>query len=312
MMTVNDLKSKFQDQFDLVGIIHSKRYFEAMRLKEKDVPYTPYETMVVLGLAYPKRLLRHSKTHLVPSFYTFGKDYHLVLKAKIEKVMSKISLPYRCGVDNHPHDERTAAILSGLGYFANNQLIINKKYGSYFFLGIVWIDMSIEHEVILEIDDDCGTCKKCIEACPVNALEIGQFHIERCMSYYNQMKKELSIEQVKANYCLFGCDICQLVCPKNVSIDTKIHPEFLNIDKAYVSIVDLFTLSNKQFSEKYNEMAYLWKGKTVLMRNALMVLLRQKNTDYLDLIEQSIQKHESAWYKKTALYVLDELKKLEK
>jgi epoxyqueuosine reductase len=309
-MKIEDLRSKFEEQFDLVGIIHSERYFEQMRIKEKDVPYEPYKTMVVLGLAYPKRSLKHSKTHLVPSFYTFGKDYHLVLKAKIEKVMSDLSINYTYGVDNHPHDERTAAVLAGLGYFAKNQLIINKMYGSYFFLGIVWLDLTFEKEIILKVDDDCGTCQKCIQACPVKALEQGQYDMSRCMSYYNQMKMELTAEQIKANYTLFGCDICQLVCPKNVNIESKIHPEFLSIDKAYVSIEDLFTLSNKEFLKKYDEMAYLWKGKTVLMRNALMVMLRQKNKQHINLIEKSINHQKSEWYIKTAIYVLSELRKL--
>ena len=89
--------------------------------------------MVVLGLSYPRRTLKHTDTHLVPSFYTFGKDYHLVLKRRIEEVMKPLNLKYISGVDNHPHNERLAAVLSGVGYFGKNQLIINKDYGTYMF-----------------------------------------------------------------------------------------------------------------------------------------------------------------------------------
>jgi epoxyqueuosine reductase len=307
-----ELKKKFESEFDLVGIIKTSKYLDEMKKIEKNVPFEPFETMVVLGLTYPKRIFKHSKTHLVPSFYTFGKDYHLILKSKIEKVMDNFPYPFHYGVDNHPHDERTAARLAGLGYFAKNQLIINKTYGSYIFLGIVFIDMKIDFEFILDSFDDCGTCEKCIKACPVGALSNDGYQMDKCMSYYNQMKKTLNLFEIKANYCLFGCDICQLVCPKNMDKGHIIHDGFIESGKEYVSIDDLFTLSNQQFKEKYNDMAYLWKGKTILMRNALLVMLRQKNTNYIDLIEKSLDTQKSEWYIETAKVVLSQLKEINK
>lgn len=311
-MKSGDIKSLFLKSFDAVGIIRTATYLEEAKQRGKDVPHENYPTMVVLGLAYPYRTIKQTKTHVVPSFYTFGQDYHQVLSRRIEDVMKLIPYKYHLGVDNHPHDERLAAVLAGIGFFGKNQLIIHPELGSYFFLGIVWIDVSIDQEIILDIDDDCGTCTKCIDACPTHALEEGKYHIDRCMSYFNQTKKILTEEEIKANYCLFGCDICQMVCPKNIKKGVITHPEFELSGKEMVSIEDLFTLSEKAFKMKYQDMSYLWKGKTILMRNAAILLLRQQNDNYIDLLEASMQKHEMPWYQVTLQYVIEKLKNNER
>ena len=307
-MTTIELKRLFDSQFDIVGIISTKRYLDEAKKMGKNVPQVNYQTMVVVGLSYPFRMMKHTKTHLVPSFYTFGRDYHDVLKDRIELVMKDIPYPYQLGVDNHPHNERLAATLAGVGYFGKNQLIINKEFGTYMFLGIVFIDVNLTDEYILEITDDCGTCRKCIDACPPKALFEGGFDVEKCMSHYNQTKRVLTDKEIDLNYSLFGCDICQMVCPKNINKGRVIHPEFELTDKEMVSIVDLFSDSEKVFKEKYSDMSYLWKGKTILMRNALTILHKQKNTQYNDLIEASIEKHQVQWYRDTATKILDKLK----
>jgi epoxyqueuosine reductase len=307
-----EIQQKFQEYFDVVGVIETNKYLEAAKHMHKEVPETNYPTMVVLGLSYPYRTLKHTKTHLVPSFYTFGRDYHMVLKDRMEKVLKGFSCAYQYGVDNHPHDERLAAVLSGIGYFGKNQLIINETYGTYMFLGIVFLDLKLDKELILEITDDCGTCRKCIQACPTHALSDQGFDMEKCMSHFNQTKKVLSDVEIDKNYALFGCDICQMVCPKNIHIKPKMHEEFELSGKEMVSIVELFKDSEKVFKQKYHDMSYLWKGKTILMRNALTLLLKQQNTHYNDLIEQSINEKTVSWYQETAKDILNRLNQLKK
>jgi epoxyqueuosine reductase len=309
-MHIKRLYELFQSSFDLVGIIHTKRYLNEIKAMGREVPHVDYPTMVVLGLAYPMRILKHSNTHLVSSFYTHGSDYHTVLKERIHHVMKEIPYPYELGVDNHPHNERLAASLAGLGFFGKNQLMINNKLGSYFFLGIVFIDMNLEQEMTLFVDDDCGDCQICIQNCPTHALDHG-YDMNLCMSYYNQAKRVITDDEMHANYLLFGCDICQRVCPKNVKKGTIIHPEFELSGKEMVSIMDLFTLSEKQFRENYQGMSYLWKGKTVLMRNTLMLLLKHKNTGYIHEIEETLVKYHAPWYQDTAKRVLKALKDLD-
>jgi epoxyqueuosine reductase len=307
-LTNKELKELFESRFDVCGIIHTKRYLEEAKKMGKNVPHVDYQTMVVLGLAYPMRFFKHTNTHLVPSFYTFGSDYHQVLKKRIDDVMKDLPYPYELGVDNHPHNERLAATLAGIGFFGKNQLIINKDLGTYMFLGLVFIDLTLENEFILEVTDDCGTCRKCIDACPPGALYEGGFDVKKCMSHYNQTKKVLSDDEIDLNYSLFGCDICQMVCPKNFKKGTRVHSEFELSGKEMVSIVDLFTNSEKEFKNKYSDMSFLWKGKTILMRNALTILQKQNNSNYNDLIELSIQKHQMPWYQETAIKILDKLK----
>jgi epoxyqueuosine reductase len=310
-MKVNKLINSFESEFDLVGIIKTKRYLDAAIELNIAVPKNKYPTLVVLGLAYPKRIKKSNETETYASFYTFGKDYHVVLEDRINKVMEKIPFEYELDVDNHPHNERLAASIAGIGYFAKNQLIINQDYGSYIFLGLVFIDVEIEQEHILPNTGGCGDCHICIDACPTSALSDKGYDINRCISYYNQTKKILNDDEINANYCLFGCDICQLVCPKNINIKSFVHHEFELSSKEAVKYEDLFHLSERQFKNKYHDMAYLWKGKTILIRNALTILLRHKNTLYNDLIQESIDKHKMSWYQETAKKVLNRLESLE-
>ncbi|MFP4478821.1 MAG: epoxyqueuosine reductase [Candidatus Izemoplasmatales bacterium] len=309
-MTAKEIHNLFSQEFDLVGIIRTSEYNKTANALNKNTSGLKYPTMVVLGLAYPKRLLKHSKTHLVPSFYTFGKDYHLVMKEKIQKICDTFSFKYEYGVDNHPLDERLAAQISGLGFLGKNQLIINKDYGSYMFLAMVSLDNPIHEDIKYTIDDDCGSCRKCIEACPTNALTDDGYVQNKCISNYNQTKKVLTKEEIEKNYCLFGCDICQLVCPKNINKGKIVHPGFELSGKEMVSILDLFELSQKEFNKKYSDMAYTWKGKTILMRNALTLLYNHNNTDYNDLIQESINKYPMPWYQETAKFILNKLENI--
>ncbi|MDA3932441.1 MAG: hypothetical protein PF513_06870 [Tenericutes bacterium] len=306
-MTAKQIHNLFSKEFDVVGIIKTTEYNKVAKTLNRNKANAKYPTMAVLGFAYPKRIMKHTDTHLVPSFYTFGKDYHLVMKEKIQKICDTLKIKYDYGVDNHSLDERLAAKLSGIGFLGKNQLIINKDYGSYMFLGMVLLDTQIDNEIKYQIDDNCGVCRKCIEACPTNALIENGYVQEKCISHFNQTKKTLTKDEIKANYLLFGCDICQLVCPKNIRKGKTIHPEFELSDKEMVSIVDLFNMSQKEFNLKYSDMAYLWKGKTLLMRNTLTLLYNHNNTNFNELIKDSIDKYTMPWYKETAQFVLKKL-----
>ncbi|HQN74483.1 MAG TPA: DUF1730 domain-containing protein [Bacillota bacterium] len=308
-MNLYDFQKRLNFEFSEFGIIKTERYLKEASVLNLVFPEISYKHMIVVALSYPKRILNSTKNEHYASMYTFGRDYHLVLKEKMAKVMQGFDYEYEFAVDNHPFDERLAAQLAGIGFFGKNQLIINPSYGSFIFLGIIFINLAMESEIINKIDDSCGDCRICIDSCPTNALLNPGYKREKCISDFNQTKKILSDTEIKANYCLFGCDICQLVCPKNVNIKTTTHDEFAFSGKEAIKVRDLFTFSEKQFRKKYENMAYLWKGKTILMRNSLTLLLRQKNSDYNDLIKQSIDKHPMPWYKNTAQNILSKLNK---
>ncbi len=298
----------FKSEFDVVGVINTQRYLNEAKKLGLTVPDEKYKTLVVVALAYPKRIINHTKTHLVPSFYTFGSDYHVVLKNRMARAMLQIPYKFSLGVDNHPHNERLAAVLGGIGFFGKNQLIINKEFGSYIFLGMVFIDTELDQEIINEVNDDCGDCVKCLQACPTKAITENGFEKDKCISYYNQAKRNIEENEVIANYSLFGCDICQLVCPKNDNKGKLVHPEFELNGNERVSIKDLFTLSEKEFRNRYLNTSYLWKGKTVLMRNAALLLAKHKNSMFNDLLEKSITDKSPNWYQHAALSALNKLK----
>jgi epoxyqueuosine reductase len=306
-MNAETLVTMFESSFDVVGVISSAHYASEAVKRGKNVPDPPYPTLVVVGLAYPRRSIRQTEDHLVPSFYTFGSDYHVVLKNRIRSVMDPSGLAYEAGVDNHPHDERLAAVLAGLGGMGKNQLVINDVHGSYVFLGLVFIDLVLDREHVLEVTGDCGDCTRCIDACPTSALSDEGFLIDRCLSATNQLKRPVTDLEMDVNHALFGCDICQMVCPRNVGIVKKTHPEFELSGKEQIAVDDLFTLSNNAFKARYAGMSYMWKGKTVLMRNAVMLIARHGYSKHIPLIEASMTDDRPAWYLDTARRVIERL-----
>lgn len=294
------IKEKLASVFDFVGVIDVTRYPNY----QKEALLAGFKSIFVVGLAYSNLTYSHQSDAFLASMYTYGLDYHDVIRRLAQEVLK--GEDYQVLVDNHQLNERKALELTGLAYWAKNDLMISKQFGSYFFIGLVLTPKRYP-EVIVENDDSCGDCQLCIEACPVNALR-GGFKIAQCLSALNQKKGPLSELTIKKNYLLLGCDICQRVCPKNRGIVNDWHHHFKKRETTYVLIADLFNLSNKQFNLKYGKHAYLWKGKTLLLRNALTLLLKTKNTNYNEQIKKTIadQKYPK-WYKEDALKILKRL-----
>jgi epoxyqueuosine reductase len=158
------------------------------------------------------------------SKYAYGEDYHKVVKNKLFgiveyiKELVSIDISYKVCVDSAPILEKTWAQKSGLGWLGKNTNIIHPKSGSFFFLGEILLDLELEEDV--SIKDFCGTCNKCIESCPTEAI-VKPYEVDgsKCISYFTiELKKELSISNEmkgKFNDWIFGCDICQDVCPWN-------------------------------------------------------------------------------------------------
>lgn len=307
MKRIDEIILAFERQFDSVGVIQSGRFFTESKARHHDAKMPPYPTTLVCSMAYPKRVLKPIDGFVTPSFYTFGQDYHQVLKSRVHQTMVPFSVAYEVGVDNHPYDERLAAVLAGIGFFGRNQLIIHPILGTYHFLGLVFLDISIQEERIHHVEDSCGTCEVCIKACPSKALSMDGYNIHKCISAFNQSKRLLTISETQLNYCLFGCDLCQLACPKNKNVLSPTHPEWELSGKERVAIEDVFTLTEKAFKEKYSGMAYLWRGKTILMRNTVALLVKQKNPNYNSLIQNSISSDSPLWYREFALNALSVL-----
>ncbi|MFA5693449.1 MAG: QueG-associated DUF1730 domain-containing protein [Acholeplasmataceae bacterium] len=292
---------KLNKVFDFVGVINKEKYTNYHNHElMKD-----YRSIFVVGLAYPNEYLPQKKDSFVASMYTYGYDYHDVIKGIINEAL-KDENDYLALVDNHEINERKCLELTGLAYHAKNNLMIHKDFGSYFFIGLV-LTKTKHKEVITTNTDSCGDCDLCIRACPVSALT-GGFDVSKCMSARNQSKRSLPLDVMNNNYLLLGCDICQRVCPKNKGISSESVSDLKIKPTAYVLIDDLFNLSNKEFKNKYGKHAYTWRGKTLLLRNAITLLLRQKNTDYNEAIKKTLSDNKyPSWYKEDTNKMLKKL-----
>ncbi|MCH7407832.1 tRNA epoxyqueuosine(34) reductase QueG [Belliella sp. DSM 111904] len=166
--------------------------------------------------------------------YAYGKDYHFVIKDKLKVLLENLQeqigeIGGRAFVDSAPVMERQWAQKSGLGWTGKNSLLLNRNMGSFFFLAELIIDLEVSPDTPLA-KDYCGTCTKCIDACPTDAIvQPGVVDSSKCISYFTIELKDQIPEEVKGKFenWIFGCDICQDVCPWNRFSKAHQEPAFL-------------------------------------------------------------------------------------
>ena len=157
------------------------------------------------------------------SKYAYGRDYHEVIREKLKELLHFIKheigeVNGRGFVDSAPVLERSWAVRSGLGWIGKNGNLISKEAGSFFFLATLITDLSLHYDDPFS-KDYCGTCRRCIDACPTDAITEGkEINGSKCISYFTIELKEMLIpdeQKGKFNNWMFGCDVCQDVCPWN-------------------------------------------------------------------------------------------------
>lgn len=186
------------------------------------------------------------------SSYAYGKDYHFVVKDKLKELLSRIKnlvgdVNGRVFVDSAPVMERAWAKKSGLGWIGKNTNLINKKVGSFFFIAELILDLELEYDQ--PTTDHCGSCTACIDSCPTNALATPyKMDATKCISYATIELKNNIPDSFKDNMrgWIFGCDICQDVCPWNKFSKNHNEPSFE--DKKNVS-----DMSKKQWEDLTKE-----------------------------------------------------------
>ncbi len=166
------------------------------------------------------------------SKYAYGKDYHLVIKEKLNLLLEFIKenigeVDGRAFVDSAPVLDKAWAKKSGLGWIGKNSNLINKSSGSFYFIAELIVDLDLEYDGAIK--DYCGTCTKCIDACPTDAI-VAPYVVDgsKCISYFTIELKENIPNDVKGkfNNWMFGCDICQDVCPWNSFSKPHAEPHF--------------------------------------------------------------------------------------
>ncbi|NJO88843.1 MAG: tRNA epoxyqueuosine(34) reductase QueG [Chloroflexia bacterium] len=198
------------------------------------------------------------------SKYAQGKDYHLVVREKLNKLLQFIKTSFgevngRGFVDSAPVLERAWAKKAGLGWIGKNGNLLNQKLGSFFFISELIIDLELEYDEEMT-QTHCGECTRCIDACPTQAIVApGKVDGSKCISYLTiELKDEIPPEfKGKMQNRVFGCDICQDVCPFNKKRATKHNekqfepkPELLKMTKN-----DWYELSQEQFSYLFKDSA---------------------------------------------------------
>ena len=188
------------------------------------------------------------------SKYAFGKDYHEIIRSNLNQMLEKLrtevgEINGRGFVDSAPVLERSWALRSGLGWVGKNGNLINKQNGSFFFIATLITDLELVYDDALA-KDYCGSCAKCIEACPTQAiLPNKEIDGSRCISYFTIELKELMFPaEMKGKFdnWIFGCDVCQDVCPWNRF--SKPHNE-----PAFTPIAEILNLSNNEWEQMSEE-----------------------------------------------------------
>lgn len=162
--------------------------------------------------------------------YAYGKDYHVVIKDRLRKLMSELGeIPGRCFTDSAPLFEHEWARRAGLGWIGKNTLLIHREKGSFCFIGIIVTPLAFDHYSQPFENSYCGTCTRCMDACPTGALDFRKLDARRCISYHTIESKEPVPEEIKkmAGNRIFGCDRCQEVCPWNNRAEQHQVEEFL-------------------------------------------------------------------------------------
>ncbi len=211
----------------------------------------------------------------VISRYAYGKDYHKVMRKKLLRLLqyTRELIPGcdgRVFTDSAPVMEHAWAERSGLGWIGKNSLLLNKKFGSYVFIGEMILNAELEYEQ-RKVNDFCGNCSLCINECPTNAILPGRMvDANKCISYQTIENKGDIPEEFRQNFYnrIFGCDICQDVCPWNRKL-TKHKTDELNPSARLMgmTLVEWQNLSKEDFDEIFQGSAVKRAGYSGLKRN---------------------------------------------
>ncbi len=241
------------------------------------------KSVVMLAINYcTKHSPSHDAMQGIVSRYAWGRrDYHDVLRDKLRQLADFVrsqrpDCRTRGIVDTAPLLERDFARLAGLGWFGKNTMLINKGVGSWLFLAALLVDVELEYDKPHE-SSHCGTCTRCLDACPTNAFpEPYVLDARKCISYLTIELRDAPIpSELRAGLgqWVFGCDICQDVCPWNRKAPISQESAFQPVPGlAELDIVKLLELTEDGFRDRFRQSALLRPRRAGLLRNAAIAL----------------------------------------
>jgi len=245
------------------------------------------ESIIAIAIAYPSRMSNSPKGKKgerrgIFCRASWGTDYHTVLKERLDLLEEFIltlvpEARMRSMVDTGELVDRAVAERAGIGWSAKNCSIITPEFGSYVYLGEMITNIPFAPDEPME--DECGDCTLCLDACPTGALiQGGQLDAKRCIAFLTQSKKSIPEEfRAEIGNRVYGCDTCQTVCPKNRK-KHNLHQDAFQpeMELAKPLLQPLLRLSNRQFKEEYGHMSGSWRGKNPIQRNAILALAHFK------------------------------------
>ncbi len=234
------------------------------------------------------------------SSYAWGNDYHDLLRERLNQLLDWVSeqVPEcrgRAVVDTTPLLERDFARLAGLGWFGKNTMLLNKRLGSYFFLGALLLDIELQPDAPFETNH-CGTCTACLDACPTQAfVGPGVLDARRCISYLTiELRGPIptGLRQPMGDW-VFGCDVCQEICPWNHKAPPSREPGFQPRQGATtLDLIDLLGASSDGFRERFRGTAITRTKRRGLLRNAAIALGNHRDPRAIPALAKALEDEE--------------------
>lgn len=245
--------------------------------KRKDVKkiFSDAKTVISLGLNYyTPHSYSNEETKGKVSRYAWGKDYHLIIWSmldELEEELMKSDQGFECisYVDTGPVMDKAWAVRAGLGWLGKNTNIINREIGSWFFIANIIANREFDYSE--QIPDFCGTCTACIDACPTNAI-VHEYVVDanKCISYLTIENKGTISEEFKGKFddWIFGCDICQDVCPWNKKFPVETLIKDFHPQNKELNLNEVLELNEAEFREKFKTSPIKRTKLAGLKRNA--------------------------------------------
>jgi epoxyqueuosine reductase len=260
---------------------YMKRTEALRRDPEKLVPWAV--SVISVGMNYSTEFPRPMQVDEARGWisrYAWGDDYHEVIKGKLETLLVRVQelhptpVQGRAFVDSGPVLERDLAGVAGLGWIGKNTHLISPKKGSWFFLGELFIDLLLAYDRPMR--DRCGRCELCLKACPTNAF-VGPYVLDarRCISYLTiELKGWIPrhLRPLIGNH-IFGCDICQEVCPYNVKAEASLERAYQPRDGLHApKLIPLLSLDRDEFRRRFKGSPILRAKRRGFLRNVAVAL----------------------------------------
>ncbi|GAA5345984.1 epoxyqueuosine reductase [Planifilum fimeticola] len=276
------------------------------------------KSIIAVALAYPSRLPNPPKSK--PGAYrgifcraSWGKDYHHVLRERLEALKECLlaMVPTASAeilVDTGPLSDRAVAERAGIGWVGKNTALITEEFGSWVYLGEMITDVYLPPDT--PVTEGCGDCTACLDACPTGALvQPGQLNAQACLAYLTQTKQMVPEPyREKIGNRLYGCDTCQVVCPKNRKVNFTHQREFRpDPEKVKPLLKPILGLSNRQFRREFGEMAGSWRGKGPIQRNAIIALAHFRDRSAVPLLSRLLREDPRPAIRGTSAWALGKI-----